>query len=240
MVNTPPPNLQGIFSGVQEQFVAALQGGRGAFGHPGIKGEVSEQEWIKLLSTHLPERYQVDKALVIDSDGNISQQIDLVIYDRHFTPVLYQQNGARLIPAESIYAVFEVKQDLSSEHVAYASDKIASVRTLKRTSAPIHHAGGTYPPRALPRILGGLLTYESSFSPALSLAATNAIKASTGQGTIDLLCVADTAALEWDGTTLAIYERYPIATFYLLLVHMLQKVGSVPAIDYGDYLRHLG
>lgn len=239
-MSSMPPHLEHIFAGVQARFVTELQWGRGVFGHPGTKGEVSEREWITLLNTHLPQRYQVDHAFVVDSDGGISEQIDVVIYDRHFTPALYLQNGARLIPAESIYAVFEVKQNLSSEHVAYASQKITSVRTLRRTSAPIYHLGVQQPPRALPRILGGLLTYESSFSESFSPAAQSAIRSTTGDGALDLICVADAGAIEWDATKLTLYEKYPIAAFYLLLVHKLQKLGSVPAIDYDDYLRHLG
>lgn len=239
VVSGVPAQLESIFSGVQERFVAELKGGRAAFGHPGTKGEVSEKEWIQLLNTHLPERYQVDKAFVIDCEGNISEQIDIVVYDRHFTPVLYFQNNERLIPAESIYAVFEVKQDLSTEHVAYASQKVGSVRGLKRTSAPIYHAGGTYPARGLPRILGGLLTYESSFSPPISVAAVNAVQATAHAGQLDLVCVANKAVIDWDGAKLTTYERHPIASFYMLLINRLQKLGSVPAIDYDKYLKHL-
>lgn len=116
------------------------------FGHPGAKGNVSEGEWVALLQKHLPERYRVDNAFVIDSEGHISQQIDVVVYDRHFTPELYLQQGERLIPAESVYAVYEGKPNLSAEHVAYAREKVTSVRGLTRTSAPIYHAGGTFPP----------------------------------------------------------------------------------------------
>lgn len=228
-----------MFSGVQQRFVSELQGGRGVFGHPGTKGNVSEREWIELLNTHLPERYQVDNAFVIDSEGHISEQIDVVVYDRHFTPVLYLQQGERLIPAEGVYAVFEVKQNLTSEHIAYASQKIASVRALKRTSAPIYHAGGTFPARALPRIVGGLLTYESNFTPAFSTTATNAIQATLGDGQLNLVCVAEEAVVAWDGNNIMTYTNYPIAAVYMLLIDLLQKVGSVPAIEYDAYLKHL-
>lgn len=43
-----------------------------------------------MLSTYLSKRYCADKAFVIDSIGNISDEIDIVIYDRqlavHSTP----------------------------------------------------------------------------------------------------------------------------------------------------------
>ena len=239
MVSQPPQQLHQIFSSIQARFVSDLQGGRGVFGHPGTKGDVSEREWVELLSTHLPQRYKADKAFVVDSDGNASDQMDVVIYDRHFTPLLYLQNNEQIIPAESVYAAFEVKQTLSKEHISYASDKIASVRRLKRTSAPIYYAGGQYPPRPLPPILGGLLTYESSFTPSISAAAEDAIQATAGDGLLELYCVSDTAAVIWNGTKITTHTQYPFASFYMTLVDMLQKLGSVPAIDYNEYLKHL-
>lgn len=54
-----------------------------------------------------------------------------------------------------------------AQMVAYSQEKVASVRRLQRTSLPIPHAGGTYPPKPLIPILGGLLTFESNWSPAL-------------------------------------------------------------------------
>jgi hypothetical protein len=65
------------------------------------------------------------------------------------------------------YAAFEAKQTINSDLVGYAQKKIASVRRLHRTSLPIPHAGGTYPPKPLPQVFGGLLTFESEWSPAL-------------------------------------------------------------------------
>jgi hypothetical protein len=49
---------------------------------------------------------------VIDHEGNTSQQMDIVIYDNWFTPFIFNQNGFYYIPAEGVYAVFEVKPDI--------------------------------------------------------------------------------------------------------------------------------
>lgn len=74
--------------------------------------------------------------------------------------------GGIHIPAESVYAVPEVKQDLTKEQIEYAGEKIASVRRLRRTSAEFMHATGRS--RTTPKpILGGIVTYESGWSPPL-------------------------------------------------------------------------
>jgi len=110
--------------------------------HPVSKGNASELEWLSMLSSYLPTRYKVEKAFVIDSEGKVSDQIDIVIFDRHYSPFLLRQNGATYVPAESVYAVIEVKPTLNPASIRYTADKAASVRRLKRTSAPIVHAGG--------------------------------------------------------------------------------------------------
>ena len=58
-------------------------------GHPGSKGDATEQRWIDFLRTYLPNRYKVDKAIVIDSTGNVSEQMDVVIYDAIYTPFIF-------------------------------------------------------------------------------------------------------------------------------------------------------
>lgn len=77
------------------------------------------------------------------------------------------ESGQLIIPAESVYAVFEAKQAINAYEVDYAQKKVVSVRRLYRTSLPIPHAGGLYPPKPLPAILGGLLAFESDWSPAV-------------------------------------------------------------------------
>lgn len=104
------------------------------------KGDATEQHWIEFLRTYLPDRYKVDKAIVIDSTGNVSEQMDVVIYDAIYTPFIFKQDGFMYIPAESVYAVFEVKQDVEG-HIEYAAKKVESVRKLKRTSISMVSSG---------------------------------------------------------------------------------------------------
>ena len=56
--------------------------------HAGDRGEVNEQHFIDFLRKYLPNRYTVEKAIVMDSDGNVSQSIDVVVFDRQYTPTL--------------------------------------------------------------------------------------------------------------------------------------------------------
>jgi hypothetical protein len=80
-----------------------------------------------LFQTYLPQRYQSMTAHVVDSNGGFTDQIDIVIFDRQYTPVIFRFEGQTVIPAESVYAAFEAKQTVNSELIRYAGAKVASV-----------------------------------------------------------------------------------------------------------------
>jgi hypothetical protein len=163
---------------------------RKSLNHPGTKGDASENVWNNMLNTYLPKRYQAAKAHVVDSEGKFSQQIDVVVFDRQYSPFIFTYEEQTIIPAESVYAVFEAKQTADAALVAYAQEKVASVRRLLRTSLPIPHAGGVYPAKAPIPILGGLLTFESKWSPALGPSLEKALHANAGEGRLDIGCIA--------------------------------------------------
>ena len=71
-----------LFNSLQNQMIAQLNTNREFILHPGSKGDSLENVWIEWLRKYLPSRYCVDKAIVIDSNGELSHQIDLVIYDQ--------------------------------------------------------------------------------------------------------------------------------------------------------------
>jgi hypothetical protein len=160
-------SLPRLLAGLHDDIEHRLKTARQSFVHPGTKGDASEAVWLQLLQEYLPMRYQLETAHVVDSAGAFSEQIDVVVFDRQYSPFIFKFEGQVIIPAESVYAVFEAKQAINAEYVAYAKKKVASVRHLHRTSLPIPHAGGTYPAKPLTPILGGLLTFESDWPPGL-------------------------------------------------------------------------
>jgi len=77
-------DIKDLFGGLQNQMVAQLNTNREFILHPGSKGDSLENVWIEWLKKYLPNRYCVDKAIIIDSKGDLSNQIDLVIYDQQY------------------------------------------------------------------------------------------------------------------------------------------------------------
>jgi hypothetical protein len=188
-------NIQSLFNGLQKQMEAQLNTNRDNILHPGTKGDSLENVWIEWLRKYMPNRYSIDKAIIIDSEGQLSDQIDLVIYDQQYTPFVFTQNGVHYIPAEGVYAVFEVKPDLegscvvdgkSISHIEYAGRKIESVRKLKRTSTKIIDRGVPKDARPLTKIIGGILTSVNSYKKKETI--ENHFKKLTGLTTTDLGC----------------------------------------------------
>lgn len=258
-------DLKELFGSLQKQMLASLNVNREYIGHPGSKGDATEQSWIDFLRTYLPDRYKVDKAIVIDSTGNVSEQMDVVIYDAIYTPFIFKQDGFMYIPAESVYAVFEVKQDVKG-YIDYAAQKVESVRRLKRTSIEMVASGRRTPARPLTKIIGGILTTTSSYSGNDTV--RKQLKKLKGYQTLDLGCLCDTGSFYVDYKETQpvdvdptkdvkenrrfieqVYESREVNeikfsdkdvslfTFFLQLVSYLKSIGTVPAIDINAYLK---
>lgn len=262
-------DLKQMFAGLQNQMISQLNTTRKFITHPGSKGDALENAWIEWLRKYLPNRYSVDKAIIIDHEGSISHQIDIVIYDNWFTPFIFTQDGFHYIPAEGVYAIFEVKPDIKGNvgeksYIEYASEKIESVRVLKRTSTNMINSGSKLPPRAFTKIIGGILTSTNSFTHKDNNTIEEHLKKHKGLKGIDIGCMADYGSfyVDYNGaedTSLKnskdFEKRYndyynnrninkiifsdsenSMVSFFLQLTRYLQQaIGTVPAIDLNAY-----
>nr|WP_303246062.1 DUF6602 domain-containing protein [Methylomagnum ishizawai] len=186
----------------------------------------------------MPQRYQAASAHVVDSQGKFSEQIDVVVFDRQYSPFIFNYQGQKIIPAESVYGVFEAKQILKAETVEYAQAKVASVRRLHRTSLPIPHAGGTYPPKPLVPILGGILAFESDWKPALDQPLLAALDRADTDSRLDMGCVAAHGIFDYRREDSAYHltpQEKPATAFLFELISRLQSSATVPMIDIKAY-----
>ncbi len=234
-------SLSQLLAGLHDEIEHRLSTARKTFAHSGTKGDASENVWLELFQTYLPQRYRTERAHVVDSKGEFSQQIDLVVFDRQYSPLIFTQEGQIVVPAESVYAVFEAKQSIDAAHVSYAQTKVSTVRRLHRTSLPIPHAGGTYSPRPLNNVLGGILTFESEWSPALGEPLIKALQVDDPSRWLDIGCVAAHGTFTCDekGCYAALNRSKAATAFLLELVARLQSLGTVPMIDTRAYARWL-
>lgn len=225
-------SLSKLLEGLHDEIQLKLETSRKALGHPGTKGDASEGIWIELFEKYLPKRYQAMKAHVVDSKGAFSEQIDVVILDRQYSPFIFNFQGQIVVPAESVYAAFESKQTLNANMVAYSQAKIESVRKLHRTSLPIPHAGGTFAAKPSIPIYGGILAFESDWSPGLGDSLKNVLETGNDLKRINGGCVAAHGYFTYgpNGYEL-ISGGKPATAFLFKLISELQFSGTVPMID---------
>ena len=235
-------SLSVLLSGLHEDIQQKLAIARKSFAHPGTKGDASEKVWLEMLQAYLPQRYQAASAHIVDSHGNFSDQMDVVVFDRQYSPFIFKYQGQTIVPAESVYAAFEAKQAINATMVEYAQKKVASVRRLHRTSLPIPHAGGTYPAKPLIPILGGLLTFESDWKPPFGAPLERALAVTDELERLEMGCVAAHGHFTFDpsGKTYSFTkEGRPATAFLFNLISTLQFSGTVPMIDIQAYARWL-
>ena len=243
--NEPRVDLKKLFADLQEQVAQRLTTNRGAIWHSGTKGDATEINWVSMLAGYLPGRYSVAKAFVIDADGKSSDQIDVVIYDALYCPLLFNQDGAKYIPAESVYAVLEAKQSLSKGNIDYAASKVSSVRRLRRTSARIPHAGGVFDAKPLFQILGGIIALDAVWVQPIGDSLRKCLEHAVDLGALDLGCALQAGSFEatYPGRDVELAMSTPetaLIFFLLRLTSRLQALGTVSAIDISEYARVIG
>lgn len=248
-------DLKKMFALKQSQMESSFEANT-AIIHSGSKGDATEEEWLNWFK-NFGAKYKAEKAFIIDHNGNVSQQIDIVLYDAYYSPLIFENNGQKYIPAESVFAIFEVKQNLNAEHIKYAKEKIESVRRLDRVSGDVYVLNGSCQPGKKPyEIIGGLLTYKCDW------ATDNIIKnmennlndpAFTNEfNKLNFICCLKTGAYEINYSfTHSIFYGKDIVLLdteiksngnngvlisaYFKLLRMLGKLGNCLAIDYNAY-----
>jgi hypothetical protein len=102
--------------------------------HSGELGTGREEIIREFLRKYLPKKFGVSTGFVFDAKGNISKQVDIIIYDNTNNPVFEVAGGKQFFPCESVVCVGEIKSSLTSkQEIHKAFENIRSVRVLDRS-----------------------------------------------------------------------------------------------------------
>lgn len=100
--------------------------------HNASKGTVRESILNRVIRPFLPSCYGLSGGEAFDSEGTVSKQLDLVVYDSVFSyAVPYIENFIQF-PCESVYGNIEIKSMLNQSEFTKAVENIASLKRLKR------------------------------------------------------------------------------------------------------------
>ncbi len=233
--------VQDSFAAQQAVLKAELDLSRKSITHMGERGEVDERHVIKILRQYLPARYSVESGIVIDSCGATSDQTDVVIFDRQYTPTLLDQHDHKYIPAEAVYVVFECKPTINKVYLEYAGEKAESVRKLHRTSLPVVHSDGVKDPKKLFKIPAGIIASEVEWADGFGKSFLENHALLTDDKSLE--CGLSVSGHAFDCFNRGNYTyangKNALVFFLFRLLQKLQALGTVPVIDWNAYASQL-
>ncbi|MCG8498784.1 MAG: hypothetical protein MJB12_00040 [Firmicutes bacterium] len=78
--------------------------------HNGLTGNHREQMWVKFFRGILPQKFSLAQGvMIIDSQGKVSKEVDIAVFDEQYTPYVFQYNTLKFIPIEAVAMVIECK-----------------------------------------------------------------------------------------------------------------------------------
>ncbi len=123
-------NLNEIFEEVSSQMKSDFVKAQRSLSHAGLKGEANEETVREFLKQYLPKTLDITTGMLVDSEGNQSRQLDIIISDSAKTPILFQSGDTRVIPVECAYAVIEVKAFLDKTELEKSYKNMQSIKSL--------------------------------------------------------------------------------------------------------------
>jgi hypothetical protein len=105
---------------------------RASVEHRGLKGCANEQIVSEFLEKYLPSKIGFCTGEIIDSNGGRSKQTDVLAFDAASAPQIFQSGDIKILPIESVYAVFEVKAVLNKAEIEKAFSNMQTVKSLEK------------------------------------------------------------------------------------------------------------
>ncbi|MBA1250967.1 DUF6602 domain-containing protein [Pseudomonas luteola] len=101
-----------------------------ALAHHGLAGRVRELVVSRLLAPMLPSGFEIGTGKITNAAGDLSQETDLVIYNRSILPPIFYSERDAIFPIESSYYAIEVKSTLTATEIKSSLAKGESITSL--------------------------------------------------------------------------------------------------------------
>ena len=119
-------------SGAQAKLKAEIDRIRDSIPHSAEIGSLVEKCIRSALHEVLPSKIGVADGFVVDSEGGVSRQMDIILYDKLGTPIIFTGDGAQIFPVETTYACGEIKTQLNDSKLKDTFEKCSSYKNLSR------------------------------------------------------------------------------------------------------------
>lgn len=125
-------SLSEIFKDITDKLRSEIIQSQKITSHTYSKGYYIEEIIREFLRKYFPPTLGVARGFIVDVDGNISNELDVIIFDQNKTPVFYSSGDSRVIPIETVIGVIEVKKNLWGNDLKSIFKNIESLNKLKK------------------------------------------------------------------------------------------------------------
>lgn len=157
---------------------------------PGTAGDEGESDWAELLQGWLPPHYKVvTKGQLIDINGALSPQVDIIVLKPNYPPFLYDKKKYLL---SGVLAVFECKLRLRKNDINKFFKNSLHIKSMSRKRI------GTAYKELFSQPLYGLLCHTSDWTNPIEIVNNHIREADKKyithpRETPDIICIADAA-----------------------------------------------
>ena len=94
-------------------------------------GTYREEIWADFFRKIVPRKFNIARSVfIIDSKENISNEVDIAIYDEQYTPYIFNYGLIKFIPIEAVAAVVQCKsRSLDRDDLSNWTDSINNLQT---------------------------------------------------------------------------------------------------------------
>lgn len=241
----PLPQLQSKFEGAVLDLAAAFKKTAG-FKHAQTKGNERELPVREFLEQNLPASYAAVGGEIVDVRGQMSPQMDVIVYNRMKNPA-FVSGASHILPAEAPLVTFEVKSTLTAEELkkSYrAAHTLKDLHPLGRPLSPVRKEGA--PADDQFRYFHCVFAYstdlaetadweEREFKRIVAAAASEAIDVAL----IDRVYVADRGMIIPEKSVAVSEEIANGTALFQLFLHamnfVLREDDRRPSVDYTNY-----
>ncbi|MEE0681362.1 MAG: DUF6602 domain-containing protein [Candidatus Gastranaerophilaceae bacterium] len=98
-------------------------------------GGFREDVWREMFKQIIPQKFATEQSVfIIDSAGNVSNEVDLAIFDETYTPYIFHYGRLKFIPVEAVAVVVECKSSsLKKKELEKWAESIRALTTSRKS-----------------------------------------------------------------------------------------------------------
>lgn len=108
--------------------------------HGSSIGGFREEIWKEFFKQVVPRKFVVEQSVfIIDSLGQVSNEVDLAIFDETYTPYIFRKGKLKFVPIEAVAVAVECKSlSANYDNLKTWKESISDLRTSRNAIARMH------------------------------------------------------------------------------------------------------